>query len=96
MILPAVRTVTVRGHKWGVAKLNKGRALGLCEGPHIPGKEMDFPVHGGTRKDLDTIVHELLHAAMWDAAEECVYETAQDIAKVLWRCGWRKQLEVKA
>lgn len=96
MRLPPVRTVTIRGRRWKVAKLDKGKARGICEGPHIPDKEIDFPVHGGTRKDLDTIVHELLHGALWDLDEEAVYETAHDIAKVLWRLGWRKGLEVRA
>ena len=92
-MLPAVRTVTVRGHVWKLGKIRDKGERGACEAPDVPGREIDFPIHGGTRKDLDTIVHELLHAAMWDIDEEAVYETATDIAKVLWRCGWRKHME---
>ena len=38
---------------------------------------------------LDTVIHELLHAAHWDLAEESVEETARDLARVLWRLGYR-------
>jgi hypothetical protein len=40
---------------------------------------------------LDTLLHELLHAAHWDLAEESIEETAKDLARVLWRLGYRRQ-----
>jgi hypothetical protein len=95
-MLPAVRSVTVRGLRWKIGKIRDKGERGACEAPSVPGREMDIPVHGGTRNDLDTLCHELLHAAYWDLDEEAVYETATDIAKVLWRCGWRKQMECRA
>ena len=95
MMLPAVRTVRMRDQTWRIAKLEKGKARGICEAPHVPGKAMDIPLHGGTIKDLDTILHESLHAALWDLDEEAVYDTAKDMARILWRLGWRKAVEVR-
>ena len=95
MHLRPVRSVTIRGRRWALAKARPARLRGICESPQIAGKEMYIPVHGGTRDDLDTIIHELLHAGLWDVDEEAIHETATGIAGVLWRLGWRKQLEVK-
>jgi hypothetical protein len=38
---------------------------------------------------LDTLIHEMLHAAMPDLDEDAIYETASDVAKVLWDLGYR-------
>ena len=76
--------------------LEKGKAHGICEAPHVPGKAMDIPVHGGTQEDLCTIPHEGLHACLWDLDEEAVHETSCALARLLWRLGWRKQLENRA
>lgn len=40
--------------------------------------------------ELDTLIHELLHACQPDLAEETVTETATDIARVLFRLGYRR------
>jgi len=40
---------------------------------------------------LDTIIHELLHACQPDLGEEAIDQTATDIARVLTRLGYRKQ-----
>jgi hypothetical protein len=35
------------------------------------------------------VIHELLHAAHWDLDELAVEETAEDLARVLWKLGYR-------
>lgn len=40
-------------------------------------------------RELDVLIHEMLHACMWDLDEEAVTEMASDIAHVLWRIGYR-------
>jgi hypothetical protein len=39
---------------------------------------------------LDTLVHEVLHAARPELDEEAVDSTATAIAKALYRAGWRQ------
>lgn len=38
---------------------------------------------------LDTTIHEGLHACLWVLDEETVAQTATDLAKFLYRMGWR-------
>jgi len=42
------------------------------------------------QSELDTVIHEILHAAYPDLEEDAVGQTAEALAKVLWRLGWRK------
>jgi hypothetical protein len=85
-----VKTLTFRGKRWRIGKLRRKGELGGCESPHIAGREIDVPIGGKTLRDLDTTIHEAIHACLWDLDEEAVIETASDIATALWRLGWRK------
>jgi len=40
---------------------------------------------------LETAIHESLHACRWTAREKTVEVTAKDIARFLWRLGYRLQ-----
>lgn len=40
--------------------------------------------------ELDTWVHETLHASLPDATEEDVARIARDVALVLWQAGYRR------
>lgn len=42
------------------------------------------------RDELDTLIHEMTHAAQWDLGEEAVEEIGTDLASALWRMGWRR------
>ena len=68
--------------------------LGVCEAPDIPSKIIVLPVNGKTEDDLNTIVHESLHACFYDdLSEREVEQSAGDVARLLWRLGWRKVSE---
>lgn len=51
----------------------------------IAGRDLDKKV------GLETIIHETLHACNWHASEELVETTARDIARFLWRLGYRRK-----
>jgi len=57
--------------------------------PGITHPSIAIPVDGEDLCSLDTSIHEMLHACT-ELAEDAVTETATDIAKCLWRLGWRK------
>jgi hypothetical protein len=40
--------------------------------------------------ELETSIHEPLHACLWDTDEVAIHETARDIAALLWRLGYRR------
>lgn len=46
------------------------------------------------RMELDTNIHEMLHACAPFSNEEWVLQTARDIAKALWELGYRKTNEL--
>jgi hypothetical protein len=41
-------------------------------------------------RELDVLIHEMLHAAYWDLCEEAIEATATDIAHALFELGYRK------
>lgn len=43
------------------------------------------------RVGLETAIHEALHACDWRAGESRVTMTAKDIARFLWRLGYRRK-----
>lgn len=86
-----IRTHTIRGRRWRVDGLRNVRrpALGECASPP---RVLRIPVDGDTLDELDTIIHEALHAAT-ELDETAVSETAEAVARLLWRLGWRKETE---
>ena len=44
-------------------------------------------MHGEER--LEVLIHEMLHAAYWDLDESAIEGAAADVARVLWRLGYR-------
>ena len=50
---------------------------------------IDTRLAHGSREQLETIIHEFLHASFPTASECHVSESGRDIAKILWSLGWR-------
>lgn len=48
-------------------------------------------LESGSRQELDTLIHELLHVADWDKDEDWINNVGYDLARTLWRLGWRKE-----
>lgn len=71
--------------------------MGECSGRGCCDKKRRITVYTHPKdteqEELDTTVHELLHAVAWDHSEEWVASSAKVIADVLYRLGWRKQDE---
>lgn len=83
--------VQVRGKRYKLAfrAIRSQKYLGRCDSPQEPAKQIVIDQSLRGELLLDTLVHELLHAACWDLAEETVEATASDIASVLWKLGYR-------
>lgn len=85
--------VTILGKRWNlVHEPLDGRANhGYCERPDTRRKKI---VVNSKLKDealLAVEIHEMLHAADWYRDEEWVEAVGSDIAKVLWRLGYRRE-----
>lgn len=86
--------ITILGKRWKL-KLVDGRkmptSLGECEPPDSPRKEIRVRKNLRGLEMLDTCIHEMLHAADWTKDEDdWIAPVATDIAKALWKLGFRR------
>jgi len=69
----------------------KDDSLGECD---FERKVIRIPFDGVALYELDTIIHEALHALFPFMAEWIIERVASDIARLLWRLDWRKKTEL--
>lgn len=84
--------VSILGKQWEL--LFKRRMpdnhCGECDNPNTPGKQIRIRKGMREELELDTTIHEMLHAAGWHIDEPFVEQFATDAAAILMRLGWRK------
>jgi len=73
-----------------VPKIEQG-AKGMCDSPSAAGKRIRVLERLSGQDRLETIIHEILHACYWDMDEEAIHHPAADIARILWRLGYRAE-----
>lgn len=64
---------------------------GDCSNPTFPDRVIRYYVGLKGERRLDVLIHEMLHACFWDVREEGIEEAASDVARVLWRIGYRNE-----
>ena len=64
---------------------------GYCDPPNCPNKAVVVDSQLEGFDELETNLHELNHGCFWDVKEEVINEVSKDIARVLWRLGYRKR-----
>lgn len=84
-----VKTATFNGRKYLINFT--GELDGLCDQYSGVSKEITVMVEQFTRVELETLIHEGLHAGNWVASEGSVTQAAKDIARLLWRLGYRRK-----
>jgi hypothetical protein len=84
------RILKIRGQKWRIRFVPfLGAAEGLCD---KPARTIKIALGHDEWETMDSIIHEVLHAALWDLDEEAVHTTANAISEALWKLGYRKSL----
>jgi len=85
-----VNSHTFMGRRFTVRKQAELRPpdLGECD---YENRTLHIPVDGDTQAELDVIIHEMLHSCYPWMDEQYVEAGATDIARLLWRLGWRKE-----
>lgn len=79
------------GRRWVLRFVpNLGPNRGVCDSPETRGKEIKIQAGLKDEELLEVLIHESLHACAWNLDEEAVQKTAEDIARMLWRIGYRK------
>ena len=81
--------VKVNGRYWNLRFIDMD-ALGDCDPPEAKQKRIHIATDLDPKTELETTIHELMHAAAWPASEEYIETVSNDIANVLWRLGYRK------
>lgn len=81
----AIKTHTFCGRKY---LIDIGPYDGMCCCYKLE-REMHILRDLNTLAGLESVLHESLHACQWPASEERTEQTAHDIARFLWRLGWR-------
>lgn len=84
--------VTILKKRWTLrfTRLPKGTD-GECDPPETTGKEIRIQQPLDEKNQLETVIHEALHASDWHRSEEWVEEVARDLARILWRLGYRRE-----
>jgi len=85
-----VKSATFNGVKY---KIDMSQRIdGMCDSPKGGGKPtLMIAVDPYTKKELETIIHESLHACKWSKSEDDVRQTGEDVARLLWRLGYRRK-----
>ena len=77
------RSLDIRGQRWKIRWVpNLGENLGVCD---YQDKVIRIARGQKIKDELDTVVHELLHAALPDTCEEAVKQTANVLVDALLR-----------
>lgn len=83
--------VKIMGRMWEFCRLSQLRKnYGWCDDPKTKGKRIAVWSRLTGLTELDTTIHECIHAGLPDIKEDTVSEFATDLARVLWRLGYRK------
>lgn len=86
--------VTIRGKRWNLLfqKIKKKEdCVGLCESPTKKGKRILVEKGLSEEETLRVVCHEIMHAAYWDLDEEAIDTASEDLARILWKLGYRRQ-----
>ncbi len=86
----------ILGRRWRIEFVDRlpDNDRGLCTDPEAPKRTILIRSNMDEEEELDTIIHEAIHASAWVVFDEVfVTQLAEDIARLLYRLGWRKQDE---
>lgn len=82
--------IKLLGKLWDLVVVPRQAAEGQCDAPSVRSKQIRIARRCRGQHRLDVILHELLHAAAFHQFDEqWVDELATDMARVLWRLGYR-------
>lgn len=86
--------VSICGRRWNLRFVPRSRRrgyYGICDAPHIPNKTITIEAGHPEARELESLLHETLHAGAWNLSEETVTDWARDVARCLIKLGWHKR-----
>lgn len=85
----------LKGKKKARANVLDEDDRGDCDSPDTKNKKIRIANDLPPQEELEVIIHEALHACDWYKDEEWVELTAEDIARLLTKLGYRRQVRSK-
>jgi len=82
-----VATSLLNGKK--KSKETEERTYSDCDDPTTKNKQIRIANNLSPVEQMDAVIHECLHASDWFKDEKWVDEVSTDIARLLWKLGWR-------
>jgi len=87
-----IKTHTFRGVRHDITDITFTEEVdGLCIQPNYPKGEIILFTNRAPKIFLESAIHEALHALNWSIPEDVVLERAQELARWLWRLGYRRE-----
>jgi hypothetical protein len=74
---------------WELVFLSNLKDRGSCDSPYSRNKKIRIWKGLKDEEKLEVLIHEMLHAAFWQIDEHYIAEAAKDIAKILWKLGYK-------
>jgi hypothetical protein len=81
--------VKILNRMWNLRFAPNMANRGDCDPPEKPGKEIRISSRLRGEERLEVLIHELVHTASWHIDEGFAEQYARDVARVLWRLGYR-------
>jgi regulator of replication initiation timing len=84
------------GKRWRFRWVKSGELrnkYGECDAPTTKRKEIRIVGNQPELDELDTLIHEGLHACDWHKDEEWIGQAASDLARFIYANGWRRHRE---
>ena len=88
-MLRPVRTHTFNGRRYKIDLVGY-KLDGMIEAFALKDRMMYIMAEAGTKLELETLIHESLHAENWAETEKVVSRVGKEIADFLWRLGYRR------
>lgn len=88
--------IRLNGEWWNLkfANLDHTDGDGYCDPPTTKRRRIWIHDELKNRRQLEILLHEMLHAVDWHKDENSfIAPVARDIAKVLWKLGYRRSVE---
>lgn len=82
--------VSILGKRWKLQFCRLAAVRGDCSSPNDRDKSIRIDSSLQGEELLEILIHEFRHAADWSRDEEYVAREARDLARMLWRLGYRK------
>jgi len=83
-----VKTATFNGVVYDIDM--SPRINGTCDCPCGGKPSILILADSKTRSELEALIHESLHAEDWSKSEEKVTRIGREVARFLWRLGYRR------